>query len=174
MNASLTPDAAEVILRAVTLARRRPTAVKDRGYNQRTALPDNAAVLRLAVPGWNEVPCCAVEPSLDKRTCTIMRFTIPRALDRPPRRDLHGRLASVCPRASLTTAWRSGWNAWSDAAPRRTAGAHPLRRARAVTAMNAARTGSHFGETPRLRTSGSSNKRRTSRPSVIRRTRSRR
>jgi hypothetical protein len=84
--------------------------------------------------------------------------------------DLH-RFARV---ASVTTAWRSGWNGWSDAPARRSAGVHPLRRAPAVATTKAARTASHFGEIPSLRTSGSSNKRRTSRPSATRRARSRR
>ena len=47
-------------------------------------------------------------------------------------------------------------------------------RAPAVAAVNATRTGSHFGDTPRSRTSGRSNSRSTSRASARRRTRSRR
>ena len=72
--------------------------------------------------------------------------------------------------AATRTGGRSGWSGWKQPPWHQPA----LGRAPAVAAMNAARTGSHFGDTPRSWTSGSSNSRSTSRASARRPIRSRR
>jgi hypothetical protein len=74
-----------------------------------------------------------------------------------------------CPRG-IYPYWREIWLERSESASPQLG----LRRAPAAAAVNAARTGSHFGDTPKSRTSGRSNSRSTSRASARRLSRSRR